>query len=219
MELSLPILYSFKRCPYAIRARMALGFARIDHIHREINLKDKHPLFLQVSPKGTVPVLEIKNKQLVIDESYDIVKYALEQNLPKNWSSNAVLKKKDSQALYQNLCNSAIPAIRKIKYAENTKEICQSTILAINNYLETINALLKSQHYLQQEPSALDILIFPNLRQLMIHDPDWLKRYRFDNVDRWMNTWTQHPLFKKIFITQPVWEESQAPIIINHEEH
>ena len=54
---SLPILYSFKRCPYAIRARVALAFAQVDYIHREINLRDKHSEFLKTSPKGTVPVL------------------------------------------------------------------------------------------------------------------------------------------------------------------
>lgn len=198
---------------------MALGFARINHIHREINLKNKHPLFLQISPKGTVPVLEVTNKRLLIDESYDIVKYALQQRLPENWSSNEILEQKNSQELYQSLINKAIPAIRKIKYTEHKEAVSQLAIKTINEYLETINVLLNNQPFLSQKPSALDLLIFPNLRQLIIHDSDWLKKYQFDNVDKWMNKWVQHPLFKKIFITQPVWEEAQTPIIITHEDN
>ena len=78
--MSLPILYSFRRCPYAIRARMALLYAGIELEHREILLKDKPQAMLDVSEKGTVPVLVLADN--VFDESIDVMQWALEQNDP-----------------------------------------------------------------------------------------------------------------------------------------
>lgn len=76
---NLPILYSFVRCPYAMRARMALLEDGIDCILREVDLKNKPATMLEISPKGTVPVLLLKTGE-VIDESLDIINYALKQN-------------------------------------------------------------------------------------------------------------------------------------------
>ena len=78
--MTLPILYSFRRCPYAMRARMAMILASKKCELREILLKDKPDQMLQVSSKGTVPVLEFTDK--VIDESLDIISWAMESPVP-----------------------------------------------------------------------------------------------------------------------------------------
>ena len=215
IEKNLPILYSFKRCPYAIRARVALAFAKINHIHREINLKDKHPLFLKTSPKGTVPVLCLPNMKNPIDESVDIVVFAFKNHLPSDWQPVEILNDTLAKTMYKKLNTMVIPAIRSIKYASDQKDNA-SAISDVNGYLNHLDKILDESPFIYKTQSALDVIIFPNLRQLLIHDPSWLKRYSFENVERWMNYWTLHHLFKKIFITQPIWDENQEPILINN---
>ena len=63
--MSYPILYSFRRCPYAMRSRLAIFSAELKHEHREILLKDKPKTFLDLSPKGTVPVVLTENNKLI----------------------------------------------------------------------------------------------------------------------------------------------------------
>ncbi len=74
----MPILYSFKRCPYAMRARMAIYLSQIVVEHREVSLKNKPKSMMEISPKGTVPVLLLENGD-VIDESMDIINWCLKQ--------------------------------------------------------------------------------------------------------------------------------------------
>lgn len=211
--MTLPILYSFKRCPYAIRARMALAFAKIKHIHREINLKDKHPIFLQTSPKGTVPVLILPEHKAPIDESYDIVIYSMSQHLPEQWLPVESMESDEAQDLYTSLNQRAIPAIRKIKYAGPGESI---DVTEINKYLYNLDQRLQKQEFLLKSPSALDLLLFPNLRQLTVHDDQWLKRYGFHAVEAWLHHWTSHPLFKKTFVNQPQWQVGTPDIIIDY---
>ena len=84
MIVDLPVLYSFRRCPYAMRARMGLAYSGLSYEHREISLKDRPQSLYDISSKGTVPVLQLENGH-VIDESIDIIKWALAQNDPKDW--------------------------------------------------------------------------------------------------------------------------------------
>jgi glutathione S-transferase len=81
-----PILYTFRRCPYAMRARLALSSARLDIRLREVVLRDKPVAMLEASPKGTVPVLVLPNGE-VIDESLDVMRWALAQSNPESWLS------------------------------------------------------------------------------------------------------------------------------------
>ena len=83
-----PILYSFRRCPYAIRARMALDYAGIKVELREVLLRDKPPSMLAASAKGTVPVLILQDGR-VVDESVDVMRWALQQADIQPWSSSS----------------------------------------------------------------------------------------------------------------------------------
>ena len=85
-----PILYSFRRCPYAMRARMAIAYADVSVGLREVVLKEKPPAMLDVSPKGTVPVvIDIDGR--IIEESRDVMRWALDQNDPDAWLTGWVL--------------------------------------------------------------------------------------------------------------------------------
>ena len=79
-----PILYTFRRCPYAMRARLGLSAARLDIRVREVVLRDKPAAMLEASPKGTVPVLVLESGD-VIDESLDVMRWALAEADPEGW--------------------------------------------------------------------------------------------------------------------------------------
>ena len=81
---ALPVLYSFRRCPYAMRARMAVAVSGAEVELREVVLRDKPPEMLEASPKGTVPVLLLPDGN-VLEESLDIMRWALGRNDPENW--------------------------------------------------------------------------------------------------------------------------------------
>lgn len=212
-----PILYSFKRCPYAIRARMALAFAKISHIHREINLKNKHPTFLETSPKGTVPVwVDPKNKH-VIDESIEIVRYAFTQHTPDGWETPEVLNHKQFIELNDQLIHKFIPATRKIKYASlETTTPPDELATQANQLLIELNQRFTTQSFIFDKPSPADIILFPNIRQLIIHDPAWCEQYQMPNLKRWIDHWGNHSVFKTIFVNQPEWDTNQKPIIISY---
>ena len=93
----LPILYSFRRCPYAIRARMAIKYSGITVEHREVVLADKPEDMLLKSTKGTVPVLVLPDGK-IIDESHDIILWALATKDPENWlPKNKIISQKTNE--------------------------------------------------------------------------------------------------------------------------
>ena len=89
--MNYPILYSFRRCPYAMRARLALAYSGIDYEHREILLKNRPDELYALSPKGTVPALQL-NDGTVIDESIDVMKWALAQSDPDCWYTDKIVE-------------------------------------------------------------------------------------------------------------------------------
>jgi glutathione S-transferase len=216
MYTELPILYSFKRCPYAIRARMALAVAKINHIHREINLKSKAQALLDLSPKGTVPVFHHPHCNLLLEESYDIVCYALTAQLPHGWTSVKDTLNAPAYAYFTQL-NTTIAAIRQIKYNTDPILNLDQATTTINTYLKSLNQCLDGRNSILVQPSVLDLLIFPNLRQLWIHDHTWFERHGHLHLQHWLNFWSEHNAFKTIFVNQPVWDENQTPILILHQ--
>ena len=92
-QTMMPILYTYRRCPYAMRARMALQYAGVQLEHREIDLRNKPQSMLRLSPKGTVPVLDVDG--LVLDQSLDIMRWALKVSDPDGWN---ILDKDIAQA-------------------------------------------------------------------------------------------------------------------------
>ena len=120
----LPVLYSFRRCPYAIRARMALAVAGMAVELREVLLRDKPEAMLEVSAKGTVPVLQLPDGW-VIDESLEVMDWALTQNDPEDWADTCA----DTEALIA-YCDGPFKGwLDKYKYADRHPEQSQVTQL------------------------------------------------------------------------------------------
>ena len=152
-----PILYSFRRCPYAIRARMALVLAGIDFELREINLRDKPSTFLVTSPKGTVPVLVLPNGR-VIEESLEIVDWVCEQ-CPHLKSQDL---RQYSHLLHQ-LDHDFRPASRHIKYPDRYPEFrLDQEHARCQRFCQTLNAILEKQLYLHGEQPVNNFQTFFN---------------------------------------------------------
>ncbi|WP_395377042.1 glutathione S-transferase [Marinicella sp. W31] len=181
------ILYSFRRCPYAIRARMALVAADIQVELRELILKDKPSCMLQHSPKGTVPVLVLPDNR-VIDESLEVMLWALQQNDPNGWLTHS--NESTSQALIEHNDGDFKQWLDRYKYADRHPEYSvdyyQDQVL---NTLKALNDRLKHSVYLiNDKPRLADIAVFPFIRQCAFVDKAWFDALPLTGLQRWLNT-------------------------------
>ena len=191
-----PVLYSFRRCPYAMRARMALYQAGVQCEIVEVELKAKPAAMLVLSPKGSVPVLQLPSGE-VIDESLDIMHWALEQNDPAHWlpSSWAI-----SQSLIDENDGGFKSNLDRYKYpqrypAGNSVEARDKGLI----FLLQLNTQLNGNAYLLgQKISFVDISIFPFVRQFANTDTDWFADQALPAVQFWLETLVDSDLFKTI---------------------
>lgn len=196
------VLYSYRRCPYAMRARMALRCAEIPVEIREISLRDKPPEMLALSPKGTVPVLHTAEGR-VIDQSLDIMRWALAQNDPQGWLRLSSCS--EAYALQESLiaCNDTTFKhwLDRYKYAERYPERLATEYRqeALSCQLDTLEAVLSRQPFLGGHTAALaDVALFPFVRQFAAVDAVWFAQSPYAATRGWLNTWIESELFKQI---------------------
>jgi len=207
-----PILYSFKRCPYAMRARMAIQLAGIKCELREVRLNNKPDHMLEVSPKGTVPVLVLENK--VIDESNDIINWVL------NDHKIFVVNLSDEQS---NLTNNLIKLfdekfkfhLDRYKYAtryENSDvELHRSKCLEMLVNLEKI--VHDGNWIFGENINKLDISILPFIRQFRIADPTWFDSQEdIKKLQNVLYNFLESNLFKDIMYVYDVWKKDSEPV-------
>lgn len=200
----LPILYSYRRCPYAMRARMALSVAGNAVEIREISLRDKPAHMLQVSPKGTVPVLVLQDGQ-VIEQSLDIMLWALQQHDPEGW-----LQRDNTQCQQLIEVNDGTfkQALDRYKYPERFPEQQQTLYRAQGEvFLQQLEDALQAQPYLLgQRASVADVAIFPFIRQFSAVDAAWFSQSPYIALRRWLNDWVESDLFASIMQKYPVYQ-------------
>lgn len=191
------ILYSYRRCPYAMRARMALVVAGIQCQVHEVDFKNKPLEMLSLSPKGTVPVLHTFEGQ-VIDESLDIMKWALGQNDPLNFFENY-----DENLIDRN-DNKFKLALDRYKYPMRfPDEDCTKAREQGLNFLLELNHTLSSQKNLKSDNGTInDIAIFPFVRQFVNVDKTWFEMQELLYLKRWLVEHLNSELFKKIIQKQ-----------------
>lgn len=194
--MALPILYSYRRCPYAMRARMALKYADVAVNIIEISLKEKPAHLLQISPKATVPVLVLANGQ-VIDQSLDIMHWALHQRDSDAW---LLADKKMTQALIAENDSSFKQALDQYKYAirfpENPAEVYRAQGEV---FLAKLEDLLKQTKFLLGEQLSLaDITIFPFIRQFAGVDAAWFETADHPKLKKWLSYLVESALFKSV---------------------
>ena len=196
MILIKPRLYTYRRCPYAIRSRLALHQANIDYESIEISLKDKSSEFLALSPKGTVPVLVDVNGE-VIEESLEIMLWALNQNDPACWLLND--ENISCKLIDENDLNFK-KNLDRYKYAdrfpEHSKEYYRSQC---EIFLNLLNDKLQSNNYLMVERISLaDAAIFPFVRQFSLVDEDWFLNSKYQELKKWLNDFKNTEMFQEV---------------------
>ena len=194
---NLPILYSFRRCPYAMRARMAIHISDQRCELREVLLRDKPPSMLQYSAKGTVPVLILQDGK-VIDESLDVIDWALNLNDPDDWQrskdkekTKELIKINDGEFKYH---------LDRYKYSkrydnedpEFHRKKCLKFIESVNNELNN------SKYIFDDNISYADIVLLPFIRQFRIADIEWFDSLPYDNLKKWLSSFLDSSLLNSI---------------------
>ena len=198
-------LYSFRRCPYAMRGRMALSLLDTQIEVREILLRDKPAAMLAVSPKGTVPVFITAEGQ-VIDESLDLVIWAIAENSPQ-WTKYGGL---DAQKIYiEKFDQEFKPLLDAYKYDRRNAEHPASYYrdLALP-WLDELEQCLQKHNYLLGDIAQMqDIALMPFIRQFAFVDKQWFDTQPRPNLVRWLEAWLNNDLFTSIMTKYDQWEE------------
>jgi glutathione S-transferase len=219
MILSLPALFSFRRCPYAMRARMAIGVARYKCSVREVNLAQKPAQLLDLSPKATVPVLVLSEDQ-IIDESLDIMTYVLTQHDPEGWLTAFSDRDRALISIFDTDFKGALDAYKYPNRQRNAQQVSiglpREKALSLLGLLEERLAsqpFLSAQHF-----TFADAAIFPFVRQFAGVDHDWFARQPIPNIQRWLSIILAMPLFAAIMVKIPVWTPDSEPFLFPHWE-
>ena len=210
----LPILWSFRRCPYAMRARLAIK-ASGQAVHlREILLRDKPEPFLAASAKGTVPVLMLPDGR-VIDESRDVMFWALSVADPQGWLAVYHQDKEAVMAHLEALDGDFKHHLDRYKYAsryEEADELSHQRAGAV--YLSNWNDILSRQPALSgQALGLLDYATLPFVRQFRIANMDWFDSQDWPYLHRWLDGFLQSALFSSIMEKYKPWKETGEDIL------
>ncbi|PHR21744.1 MAG: glutathione S-transferase [Sphingopyxis sp.] len=210
----LPVLYSFRRCPYAMRARMALLVSETPVRLREVVLRDKPEEMIAASPKGTVPVLVLPDGQ-VIDESLAIMRWALEQDDPQDWL--------DGEAAAAELIAEADGPFKhhldRYKYPVRYDNVDPLEHRAGGQaFLVKLDSLIQESGQLMGErPTLADHAIFPFVRQFANNDRDWFDGLPLPALQKWLADHLASPLFKTTMQKYPQWQSGDEEPIFSWE--
>jgi len=207
----LPILYSFRRCPYAIRARLALSHAGLAVVLREVDLKHKPAELLTVSPRATVPVL-VTETEGVLTHSLDIMHWALARASDAGWlqqgnaaTTHHLVSINDGDFKYW---------LDRYKYPERHPGRGQSDYReeAVRCLIEPLEAVLRTSGHLGGNgPCWADAAVFPFVRQFAAVDTDWWAAAPWPATQRWLTHWQGSALFAACMHKYPVWHPGATP--------
>ena len=195
-----PLLYTYRRCPYAMRARMALLQAGVAFDAHEIVLRNKPPSMLALSPKGTVPVLQLPDGS-VLEQSLDIMRWAFTHNGDaQSWWARA--QSEPNQALMASCDGPFKHHLDHTKYPERFGDPstvkAQHHAQAVQVLLQPLDAQLQRGGQLGgAAPCAADIAIFPFVRQFAAVEPAWFDALPLPALQGWLRGWLAHELFTR----------------------
>jgi len=210
----LPIFYSFRRCPYAMRARLALQYSGVKVELREIVLNDKPEEILSLTKEATVPVLQLPDGR-VIDESWDIMLWAIRQNDPDSWLGEGESRLFDAEIMVEMNDFSFKTDLDHYKYADRYPEHPMEYYRSMGEeYLQDLeDALTGSRCLLGETLSIADIAIFPFIRQFAFVDKDWFDQAPYPKLQVWLQTFLDSNLFDSIMLKFPAWTQGDEAII------
>ena len=213
--MPLPILYSLRQCPYAMRARIGLLLSQQPVILRDIIMTNIPQEMVAASPKGEVPVLVLNNSS-VIDESLDIMIWALEQNDPNNLLySNQENSLEEMLTIIHRSDNSFVEALKKYKaasrYHDDAEISWRQECKIFIHYLE--KQLTKHNYIFGETPSLVDYAILPFIRQFSRVDKKWYQQAPYPKLRKWLEKHYQNPIFSRAMKKYPQWLETKELII------
>ena len=213
-----PVLYSFRRCPYAMRARFALYAGGVAIEMREVALRNKPESMLAASPKGSVPVLVLPDGR-VIDESWEIMLWALRQHDPDGW-----LGKNGAYV------DAAIPLIiendttfkgylDRYKYPDRYPGHTRTHYrIQAEIFLQDLESRLRATPYLLGDTQSIaDAGIFPFIRQFAEVDKNWFAQTPYVSLQHWLKNLLNSEPFDAVMKKYPPWQPGDIPIIMANE--
>ncbi len=209
----LPVLYSFRRCPYAMRARLALAVSQVPVLLREVVLRDKPAALLAASPKATVPVLVLPDGR-VIDQSLDIMLWAAAQGAPEGWLPSDDAANADAHAWVARCDGPFKRALDRFKYpnrypaeeAEGAREACMA-------FAGELDETLASRPYLGRAGWGLaDTAVAPFVRQFAAVDPSWFDQQRWPALKTWLTAFLESDLLSSVMDKYPPWQPGQPDL-------
>ncbi len=216
MTVSLPVLYSFRRCPYAIRARLALAHCQVDCEVREVELRNKPVAMLAVSPKATVPVLVLDGGARIIEESLDVMRWAVTQ-LPSS-QMNTAAHHLDVTELEHDLVQENDHEFKsnldRYKYFDRYPEQSQDAYWeAIKPFFEKLESSLVigvegKAYLLHPKASLIDWAIFPFVRQCFYVDPQRFDELELPLLMTWLKAGLESDVFRHLMAKHPFWYDS-----------
>ena len=185
-SMALPILYSFRRCPYAMRARMAIIRTGFQVEHREVILRDRPQHMLDISPKGTVPVM-LLDDGTVIEESIEIMEYVQSWNLSSE--ERGWMERNDDEFKFH---------LDRYKYPNRYDDVDKiEHRSAASNFIKDLDSNIPEGN--------LSDAIFPFIRQFANHDRDWFDSQEWNNVHEWLEANLSSKEFKTCMEKYPQW--------------
>ena len=204
-----------------MRARLGLVFAEQKVEIREIVLRDKPAQMLAISPKGTVPVLELpegeSTKSCVIEESREILAWALAQNDPQGLLNTDLTH---ANSLIDQNDNEFKHWLDRYKYADRHPEQSQLAYRQQGEvFLQLLDNLLAKHTYLLGNTiSIANIALMPFLRQFAHVDRDIFYSLPYPHLQQWLLDWLEHPTFKQIMVKYTPWQEGDALVVFPRDE-
>lgn len=213
--MSEPVLYSFRRCPYCMRAHMGLKNAGLKIQLREVDLKEMPEEALAISAKATVPLLVMPDTS-VIDESWDILKWSLEQNDPDNWLGENKQFLLEAEMLVETNDFSFKDELDHYKYADRFPENSEQHYrAACEEFIEELEDMLCENTYLLADQITIaDIAVFPFIRQFSLVDITWFEQSPYPMVRQWLEQLIAGELFQNIFQKHSNWQMGDATTYI-----
>jgi glutathione S-transferase len=213
-----PVLYSFRRCPYAIRARLAIHSSGTAVELREVSLRDKPESMLAVSPKGSVPVLLLPDGQ-VIDESWDIMRWALQCNDPEGWLGQDHRRVDAAWKLVSENDTAFKYWLDRYKYPDRYPEHTQSHYRNMaGQFLQKLEVRLEASRFLlDDERSLADVAVFPFIRQFAEVDKNWFAQSPCPKLQRWLKDFLDSAGFAAVMEKYAIWQPGDPPVIMSPE--
>ncbi len=218
----LPIMYSLQHCPYAMRARLGIVMAQQQVMLRAVTTKNKPEEMLAASPKGTIPVLVLPNSR-VIDESLDIMIWALQQNDPEDLlhkdAPNDLPAMIDLVKRNDKNFKPQLEIYKKAKRFHQKNEIeerqkCEIFIAELEQRLTTKSLATGGEYFVGQKPGLIDYALLPFVRQFSRVNRPWFIQAQYPNLRAWLEAHLQSRNYAKAMAKYPLWLDEHEECLL-----